>query len=67
MTLTISLRRRGHVQFAARDLVTGDRARQRARDDLAESVEALVHDSVSRPQRSIVPVRRIFFCSSSTP
>ena len=34
--------------------------------DLAEFVERFVHDRDIR-QRSIVPVRRIFFCSSSTP
>ena len=37
---------------------------QRFRDGLAERVERFVHDVL---QRSIVPIRRIFFCSSSTP
>ena len=39
---------------------------KRARDRLAELSERFVHRLLAH-QRSIVPVRRIFFCSSSTP
>ncbi len=51
----------GDRQFAIGDGMPGDRAGQRAHDRFAQCVECLAH------QRSIVPVRRIFFCSSITP
>ena len=38
---------------------------KRARDGLSQPFQRLVHRQPA--QRSIVPVRRIFFCNSSTP
>ena len=54
------LRRDG--QFVIGDRIAGHRGAERASDRFAERVERLIHG-----QRSIVAVRRIFFCSSSTP
>ena len=56
-------RLRGDRQLAVGDRMPGHGAGQRRRERLAESVEGFAHAR----QRSIVPVRRIFFCSSSTP
>ena len=51
----------GDGQLAIGDRMAGDGAGQRGNDRFAQCVECLAH------YRSIVPVRRIFFCSSSTP
>ena len=51
-------------QFALRNRMAHDGARQCVANGLAERVERFVHDVL---QRSIVPTRRIFFCSSRTP
>ncbi len=51
-----------HRQLVMRDRVAVDRRAERIGDGAAESVERLIHS-----QRSIVAVRRIFFCSRSTP
>ena len=64
MTATMSARLRRDRQFMMRDRIARDRQGKRLSDRFAERVERLIH--VSR-QRSIVEVRRIFFCSSSTP
>ena len=63
MTLTISDAFAVTVSSPIGDAVPGHGAGQRRRDRLAEVLEGFAH----APQRSIVPVRRIFFCSSSTP
>ncbi len=52
-------------QLAISDLESGDRAAGGGLDPLAEPGQILVRDGVAH--RSIVPVRRIFFCSCSTP
>ena len=55
-----------HRELVERDRMTGRRARKRANNRLPQGVEpAVVH--CKSLQRSMVPVRRIFFCSSSTP
>ena len=57
-------------QFAEGERLLEDRAGQRGGDLLADRFQKLVHRSVFPSiggQRSIVPVRRIFFCSISTP
>ena len=54
-------------QFAVGHRVAGHHAGQRTDDRFAESLEGLAHGLWSAPHRSIVPVRRIFFCSSRTP
>ena len=59
-------RRRADGELAKDDLMGGDRAAKRTRDHLPQFLE-IIHGSDGTPQRSIVPVRRIFFCSSSTP
>ena len=51
-----------HRQFVMRDRIALDGRRERVSDRPAERVECLIH-----VQRSIVEVRRIFFCSRSTP
>ena len=55
-------RLRLNVQLVMGDGITLDRSRQRVGYGPAEGVESFIHR-----QRSIVEVRRIFFCRSSTP
>src|SRR5215471_6784040 len=46
-------------QFAMRDLIPGDCGTEFLRDHRSELPESIIHSAV---HRSMVPVRRIFFC-----
>ena len=55
-----------HGQLAAHDLIAGDRSAEAVLNGLPDPFE-LLYVHILSVQRSIVPVRRIFFCSSITP